>query len=335
MATVVTTIQAPTPAMLALTGAAVAADEPVIVVADLRTPRDFRLDGSLHLSVDAQRDLPFRTAELSPFNSYARKNIGYLQAIAMGATVIRETDDDNFVTPEFFAISPDRMIAREPDASLFLNPYSYFDGGGIWPRGYPLDLVLDERPLSTASCEVAAGRNVIQGLADGEPDVDAVYRMTRGGRDVRFAPAAPLRIPTGSYAPFNSQATRWERGAWPLLYLPSTCSFRMTDIWRGYIAQRVLHAIGGSLIFTSAVARQDRNPHNLMTDFRDEIEGYLGYHRFVTALEETDLASGDGIEGMLTMLYVRLIEERFFEEIELERLAAWLADLHSLDAAGR
>jgi hypothetical protein len=335
MVTVVTTIQHATPAMLTLAESAAAVGEPVIIVADLRTPTDFHLDGAVHLSVDAQRSLASRTAELMPYNSYARKNIGYLRAIELDAEVIRETDDDNFVSPGFFTAPHEGLVARLPEASLFLNPYAYFDGGGLWPRGYPLDLVLEDRVLTTVPSEVIPGRTVFQGLADGEPDVDAVFRMTRGGRDVTFADAGPLRIPSGSYAPFNSQATCWERETWPLLYLPSTCSFRMTDIWRGYIAQRVLHATGGSLVFTSAVARQDRNPHNLMADFRDEIEGYLGYHRFVDALEETAVESADDVGEMLRMLYARLIDERFFEPVEMERLGGWLDDLAALGAAVR
>jgi hypothetical protein len=335
MVTVVTTVQHPTSAMLTLVESAVAVNEHVVVVADLRTPGDFRLDGAVYLSVDEQRGLAFRTAELMPYNSYARKNIGYLRAIALDAELIRETDDDNFVGPGFFAAPSERRAARLPEASLFVNPYSYFEGNGLWPRGYPLDLVLEDRPLTTVACEVTSGRNVFQGLADGEPDVDAVFRMTRGGRDVTFADAEPLCIPKGCYAPFNSQATCWESGTWPLLYLPSTCSFRMTDIWRGYIAQRVLHAIGGSLVFTAALARQDRNPHNLMSDFRDEIEGYLGYRRFVSTLQETAVESADDVGGMLRMLYTRLIDDGFFEPVESERLEGWLDDLASLGADAR
>ena len=58
------------------------------------------------------------------------------------------------------------------------------------------------------------------------------------------------------------------------MYLPSTCTFRMTDIWRSFIAQRILWENDSNLLFHSASAEQDRNEHNLLKDFKDEVPGY-------------------------------------------------------------
>lgn len=47
------------------------------------------------VSMSVQSQLDFQLAELAPTGMYSRKNIGYLYAIACGATTIHETDDDN------------------------------------------------------------------------------------------------------------------------------------------------------------------------------------------------------------------------------------------------
>ena len=50
---------------------------------------------TIYLSIDQQEELGFRTTLRLPYKSYSRKNIGYLYAIAHGAQVVYETDDDN------------------------------------------------------------------------------------------------------------------------------------------------------------------------------------------------------------------------------------------------
>ena len=59
-----------------------------------------------------------------------------------------------------------------------------------------------------------------QGLADRNPDIDAIYRLTQP-LPVHFD-KTKLRIALaeGSICPFNSQNTTWFREAFPLMYLP-------------------------------------------------------------------------------------------------------------------
>src|SRR5205807_7157091 len=112
-----------------------------------------------------------------------------------------------------------------------------------------------------------------QGLSDENPDVDAIYRMANP-LPVLFDKANSVSLGKNSWCPFNSQNTTWFKEAFPLLYLPSYCSFRMTDIWRSFVAQRIAWTCGWSILFHQSTVRQDRNDHNLMTDFKDEISGY-------------------------------------------------------------
>jgi hypothetical protein len=95
-AVVVATIQSPTPALKAMTERARTAGMSVVVAGDTKTPADFvRLDGAEFLSLDDWLAFEFALARSLPRGHCARKNIGYLHAIAGGAFAIFETDDDN------------------------------------------------------------------------------------------------------------------------------------------------------------------------------------------------------------------------------------------------
>lgn len=89
---VITTIQAPTSAIVAL-----AADKrwQIVIVADQKTPIDWHYENCIFLSVDEQIQLNYSIHQLISYNSYTRKMIGYLYAIEHGAKWIYDTDDDN------------------------------------------------------------------------------------------------------------------------------------------------------------------------------------------------------------------------------------------------
>jgi glyoxylase-like metal-dependent hydrolase (beta-lactamase superfamily II) len=67
----------------------------VIVVGDKKTATDWSYPGVTYLSPEGQNEVASKFSGLLPWNSYTRKNIGYLHAISQGARVIYESDDDN------------------------------------------------------------------------------------------------------------------------------------------------------------------------------------------------------------------------------------------------
>ena len=77
------------------------------------------------------------------------------------------------------------------------------------------------------------------------------------------------------------------------------------------------------------MAFQDRNDHDLMRDFADEVEGYLGYRSFIRVLESVEL-SGLTIEGQLEKCYRELVAAGFFRQSELQHLGAWIADVQTI-----
>jgi hypothetical protein len=164
-------------------------------------------------------------------------------------------------------------------------------------------------------------------LVDGSPDVDAVWRLIFD-RPFRFQPGPSIALISGVWCPFNSQSTWWWPEAFPLLYLPSCCNFRLTDIWRSLVAQRCVWEWGGAVTFHASEVTQRRNKHNLMRDFQDELPGYLSNDRLRRILEDLPLEAGpDAAGNNLWRCYEALVSQGMFPKKELRLVRAWLEDL--------
>ena len=186
-----------------------------------------------------------------------------------------------------------------------------------------------DRTLSLASPE-RLNAPIQQGLANGSPDVDAVWRLLLD-KEVTFRAGESISLPQGAWCPFNSQSTWWFPDAYPLMYLPSFVSFRMTDIWRSFVAQRCLWALGLGVVFHGPEMFQDRNPHNLMRDFEQEIPGYLSNDRIRVLLEELPLREGvDAVNSNLHRCYEALVTAEIVPTNEIPLLEAWLQDCASI-----
>jgi hypothetical protein len=261
---------------------------------------------------------------LLPTKHYSRKNIGYL--IAKNHDIIIETDDDNFPREEFWAQRSKSITAADINNSGWTNVYRYFSDEEIWPRGFPLELILSHKEFNDQK-QITVDCPIQQGLADENPDVDAVYRMNRK-LPFNFNKRNPVALGNRSWCPFNSQNTTWFKEAYPLLYLPSFCSFRMTDIWRSFIAQRIAWTCNWPVLFHEATVWQERNEHSLLKDFEDEIPGYLNNAKICQLLQDLDLKSGvNNIKENLHRCYRSLTENKFIGAEEMPLIEAWIKDI--------
>lgn len=327
-AVVLTTIAAPNAVMRRIAADCRRLGHDFYVIGDTKSPERFELEGCDYYSYERQLDLPFAFAAACPTRHYARKNIGYLLAIAAGVDFIAETDDDNMPGDAFYEPLPLHAELPVVEGAGWLNVYRYFADGLIWPRGLPLDRVNDPLPDVPAPRRVAVP--IQQGLADENPDVDAIYRLLLP-LPFRFERRRRIALGDGSWCPYNSQNTIHYRDAFPLLYLPAHCSFRMTDIWRSFVAQRIAWANGWAILFREATVVQDRNDHNLMRDFEDEISGYLGNDAIAALLAAIPVEAGvERIPDAMRACYRALVEKGFVGEPELALLDHWLADLAAM-----
>jgi|SRR5579862_2290844 len=317
---VVTTINPPTKAIIALKAGARQQAVPLVVVGDTKTPADSYQDYTHYYGIPRQlQQFPALGAAL-PTRHYSRKNAGYLAAMALGAEEIQETDDDNIPLPVFWQAVPEYVAADAVTAERpWFNVYSLFSQQMIWPRGLPLESIQATNSYQTKPC--SARGSIIQDLADDNPDVDAVYRFICS-LPIRFSSRSPVMLGPGVWCPFNSQNTIFRRAAFPLLYLPSRCSFRMTDIWRAFVAQRCLWELGDGVIFRSASVYQERNAHDLLKDFEDEVPGYLLNERIRVVLDSLNLESRDLCRS-LVLCYEALVANDILPREELQILGHW------------
>ena len=326
-ALVLTTINSPNTALISLAKGARAAGFNFVLVGDTKSPAGFQLEGGRFLDIATQMETGFDFAAACPTSHYARKNIGYLEAIRNGADVIVETDDDNLPRPPFFAPRQRLRTVVVAEGGGWINAYRYFTEAHIWPRGFPLAAVKTEpQPFETLPV-MAVDCPIQQGLADENPDVDALYRLLLP-LPQRFRNDRSVALGRGAWCPFNSQNTSWWRESFSLLYLPAYCSFRMTDIWRSFVAQRIAWENGWHILFHEPTVWQERNEHNLMRDFADEIPGYLHAGRIGETLEALSLRPGvEAIPDNLRHCYRALGDLGVVGAGESELLEAWLADL--------
>lgn len=267
----------------------------------------------------------FQLAKVLPYNHYCRKMLGYLKAIQDGTDIIIDTDDDNIPKENWGFPEFEDKFDYIPGDKGFINIYQLYTQQNIWARGLPLNLITKqfglEKDLLKQDCKVG----VWQGLADEDPDVDAIYRLT-SDKPCNFENRAPIVLGKGTISPFNSQNTMFRKELFPLLYLPTYVTFRFTDILRGLIAQPIMWLYDYHLGFSNATVIQKRNPHDYMKDFISEIPMYQFCEQVIETVDKSITASKD-IAANLFNSYNALLKENIVTENELITLEAWLNDL--------
>lgn len=322
---IVTSIAEPTRAILAY---AAMPGWRVVLVGDRKGPARVADPRITFLGIEQQKWLGLTYAPHCPENHYARKNLGYLYAMAQGARVIAETDDDNMPLlgwGEGLDFSP--RAVRKVTGGRYFNAYRAFTNEPVWPRGFPLREITRTGGATVGTGLEPAEVAVWQELADEDPDVDAIYRLTRGGR-IAFGRGERLVLGRGVYCPFNSQNTFWRREAFAALFLPGCVTMRYCDILRSYVAQRIFRDRALCLGFGPATVRQERNVHDLMHDFGEEFVMYREVEAVVDLLESLPVA-GSASDGLIAA-YTALAAANLAAPMEVAAVHAWVADIRRL-----
>jgi len=331
---VVTSISGPNEALLRLSQGCCENGYQFILIGDESSPAEFQLPGCDFYSLEKQMETGLKFAQLCPTRHYARKNIGYLLAMRKGSSIIVETDDDNIPGVKFWDRRQRIQKAAIIENRGWVNIYRYFTDTHIWPRGFPLEHLKEEIPPFETLKQTECDCPIQQGLVDDNPDVDAIYRLILR-LPQSFKKDVQIALTEGSWCPFNSQNTTWWMDVFELLYLPAHCSFRMTDIWRSFIAQRIVCLNGWSVLFHGPTMIQQRNVHNPMHDFKDEIPGYLHNDEIRKALETLPLKAGvEKISDNLRLCYEKLVSMSLIGQKELALLDAWLEDIRAIRRSG-
>lgn len=290
----------------------------LIIIGDRKTPS---ISHKNFFSIESQYKIFNNISKLLPENHYSRKNIGYI--LSKKSDIILETDDDNIPYQNFWDIPDLEVYSPRISSKKWINIYQFFCNDKIWPRGLSLDFLENKEYIVEFKKNICP---IQQRLANLNPDVDAIYRFINK-KDIKFDNGLYC-LEENTFSPFNSQNTIWFKEIFPLLYLPSYCSFRMTDIYRSFIAQKILWTMGYRLLFSGPTVYQIRNPHNTMSDFKQEIEGYLNVDKIVDILNNIELKTGtENINSNLYLCYQKLIKEGFFDTRELNILEEWIKQI--------
>ncbi len=329
----------------------------LVVAGDRKGPLSYRIEQHgeklVFLSRERQEELAkrFEFVQKTPWNHFARKNVAYLYAIANGATFIWDFDDDNLLFPNETLASYTSALEYTTVAEVHtqnntecgvFNPSTFFRSSelGVWPRGYPLDKInAPECQLSQQYCSYKVPSKQIgiyQSLADKDPDVDAVYRLTRN-LPVTFAGAAkedlPVLVPPHTMSPMNAQASLFSpMGMWSM-FLPTTVHGRVSDIWRSYFAQAVGQYCGMLVTFVGPHVVQDRNAHTYLADMEAERQLYERSGSLVTYLLDQwkyNHGTEATMEGAMERLFVDMYERGIVELQDVELVQLWITSLQSV-----
>ena len=314
----------------------------LIVVADLQTPlgqyENLPKNKVLYMDVPLQKKLskhvPF--VNMIPWNSFFRKNIGYIIAIVSNPLAIWDMDDDNVISTlsdfisfiekkntfiTFFkATGIDKVINPFP---LFLN-LSNFEYS--WPRGLPIENIKRSN-VFTEKSKTLKNPLIIQSLANNDPDVDAIFRLTKP-LNITFRKNRALVLSYNQYSPLNAQSCIYFNHSFITMFLPMTVHGRVSDIWRGYIAESLLHKyIDGEIIITSPLVNQNRNSHNYLADYMSEKNLYEQSNEFVKALDEFGKkisSTNYSIYSSMEMTYKFLYDRGYVEAKDVINVVTWI-----------
>lgn len=289
-------------------------DYDLIVVGDVKSPSKYDIKCT-YLNLSEQEKLFPEFCQHLKLNHYSRKNIGYLYCYLNGYDIMAESDDDNIPYKDWGIIQYPNKVISSPE---IVNIYTLFTKKKIWPRGYPLDIIRSRgRVIIEKKSEKVM---VMQGLVDGDTDTDALYRLIIGEK-VKFDRGKSFALAQGILSPFNTQNTFWlNRKAFIFSYLPSTVSFRYTDILRSFVAQYGIWKLGGAVGFSSPSVKQIRNKHDLLKDFKDEYQMYINFRGVISALNSCNIR---GEKEDILILYESLIKKKIVGRKELKSLEIW------------
>ena len=338
----------------AITGVANLEGWCMVIVADNKTPVNYLEQGTglvgndsvFFFSVEEQKTWLNLPGELgafvraTPFNHFARKNLGFIYAILRGAEFIYDFDDDNFINKD----ESGKPLALIPNESHVENvrfvslknklfnhhPLMGATIPGSWPRGFPLEKIQD---TETHGQVVSSGNTlsmkhvgVMQYCVDNNPDIDAIHRLVLPLPMNFKERSSPILVPSSAFVPYNAQATLHTKDALWATLLPITVHGRVSDIWRSYFSECLFHDLDLGVVLLPPRITQYRNAHSYIADMKAEGDLYFKSERLV------EFISGWGsllpnIPGRMEALWIDLYERGYIEEDDVKLVQLWLGVL--------
>ncbi|HSE43421.1 MAG TPA: hypothetical protein VLH08_21860 [Acidobacteriota bacterium] len=244
-------------------------DWTLVVIGDLKTPKDYTLKNGIYVDPLKQEEYDRKLSDVIGWNCIQRRNFGFLWAKDLKADIVAVVDDDNI---PYESWGKDLMLGQETRVQYYSISEPAFDPVGatnhpnIWHRGFPLQLI-PSRNYSGKIDKIIVP-DVQADFWNGDPDIDAFCRMEHLPEcsfEHRFFPMSSNKL-----SPFNSQNT-FLNGRLLRHYFLFPHVGRMDDIWASYYLQAKM---GAAVVYGKPSVYQQRNVHDLVKDMKQE---YLGY----------------------------------------------------------
>ena len=342
---VITTINSPSPLIFKLL-LKITDTFKIVVIGDIKTNdeewKKLKFKNKLiYLSIKDQLNLCYNIIKYIPFNSYSRKNIGYLYAIDNGAKEIYEIDDNinNNNLEELNNIfkvngNYDKFSVIKSNRTQMINPYYYFGLRNIWPRGFRLgDIGKDSinEFINVILTQTNIKPLVYQRLINGEPDIDSLFLQTRIKNnsmiDIYFSKNNPLLYLPGNYIPINSKNTKYLYDVFPTLPLFTTVNKKVSDIWRGFIMQKYIWGYNGVVLFDYSSSYKKSKLFLNNSEFLKDKNLYYNLDIFLNILEKDLYKDINNQKTFLITIIENLVNNKIIKENDLNMYKAFIQDL--------
>ena len=266
------------------------------------------------------------------FNTLSRRNIAFLEALSWGADVIYSWDTDNIPMSKNHFDQIENVLLSRFNGIKVSNRGNWFDPGSLLipltrQRGMPWN----QRAMNWAEPVVDAKVGVVSGLIIGDPDCDASTRIEKSPDigAVHVLGQAGVVVDPKAWTIFNSQNTALIRELVPAFFLMPGVG-RHDDVYASLIVQRVMRERGYHIHLGQPFCYQARNPHNLITDLRAEIDGMEGVEKVANALDAFRLMESRSVVEHTRDIYIYLASENLIPDRAFAAAMAWLEDCEGL-----
>lgn len=226
-------------------------------------------------------------ADLVPYHSDNRRNVGYLMAADSEADFLISIDDDNYCPAGEDYFAEHSIVCDEPrryDVVDSMNGwYNLCDlldldpAYRVYPRGFPYASRHQNVQIALQARRVEVRINA--GLWLQDPDLDGITWLAAPARARAFKGRSVV-LGERAWSPINTQNTALHRDVIPSYYfLPMGTAGsglqidRYGDIFSGYFSQACARHLGHSIRAGTPVAEHRRNAHRYLRDATQEMAG--------------------------------------------------------------
>lgn len=278
-------------------------------------------------------------------NHTHRRNFALIEALKLQPDVLVTIDDDNFPYMPTW-LSGVHTLLREPNRRpLIVSANGWWNPGNICTpqvlhRGFPLSYRDEQSTIELQSVDERIG--VVASLWLGDPDINAIERIYCDPQVTRVNSSVTLG--QGVWAPFDSQSTALISELMPLLYMWPSVG-RYDDIWSSYVARAAMDLSNWHITYGHPTVTQERNPHNLIRDLKDELYGYEHTEELCDNLrgivadvqrDHKEFGQFDRPSALeaFTLIMNKLMSVEVIPWRTRESFGAWLDDLQTLRING-